>query len=118
MSSPTFGACWRTSLARFNTDINVVPERNARSLARWIAGPSATGSLNGTPSSITSAPAPIAANTTSLVVCKSGSPQVTYATSPGLCLKVSDIGSRNRQLLPQDADVLVPAAADIDDHHI
>ena len=35
------------------------------SLARWITGPSATGSLKGTPNSITSAPAEIAASATS-----------------------------------------------------
>jgi len=34
----------------------VVPARNARSPARWITGPSAIGSENGTPSSIKSAP--------------------------------------------------------------
>ena len=38
-----------------------VPRATARSLARWITGPSASGSLNGTPSSITSAPASMAA---------------------------------------------------------
>ena len=40
------------------------PAASARSIARWIDGPSADGSENGTPSSITSAPARHAASTT------------------------------------------------------
>ena len=45
-------------------------------------GPSATGSLNGTPSSITSAPASAAASTIFSLASSDGSPAVMYATRP------------------------------------
>src|SRR5580700_294300 len=47
-----------------------------------MVGPSATGSLKGTPSSITSAPALAAASTIFSLAASEGSPAVTYATSP------------------------------------
>ena len=47
--------CRRATSARIPT--SVVPEASARAAAAWFTGPSAIGSLNGTPSSSTSAPA-------------------------------------------------------------
>src|SRR5579859_2097076 len=73
---------FRSALTKSITPASVVPPRNARSLARWIVGPSATGSLNGTPSSITSAPASAAASTIFSVAASDGSPAVIYATNP------------------------------------
>src|SRR5580704_7646797 len=64
---------WLTSSS---TPARVVPPRNARSLARWMTGPSATGSLNGTPSSIMSAPASAAASTILALASSEGSPAV------------------------------------------
>jgi hypothetical protein len=46
----------------------------ARSVARWITGPSAIGSENGTPSSITSAPARASACISGTVRSGAGSP--------------------------------------------
>ncbi len=40
-----------------STPSSVAPAASARSVARWITGPSASGSENGTPISRTSAPA-------------------------------------------------------------
>ena len=60
-----------------------VPAASARSVARWMTGPSASGSENGTPTSSTSAPAPARATSTCLECSRSGSPAVTYVTSPG-----------------------------------
>src|ERR1700675_2930759 len=47
-----------------------------------MVGPSASGSLNGTPSSIISVPASSSASTKSSVVSIDGSPAVMYATMP------------------------------------
>src|SRR5689334_4498195 len=52
-------------------------------MAAWMTGPSALGSENGTPSSITSAPALAAAITMSAVAAGDGSPSVRYAISAG-----------------------------------
>ena len=46
----------RNSATKPSTSLSDTPCFNARSLERWITGPSAIGSENGTPSSITSAP--------------------------------------------------------------
>src|ERR1700681_818956 len=54
---------------------------NARSEERWITGPSAMGSENGTPSSITSAPFFTSACITATVCRGLGSPAVTKAMS-------------------------------------
>ena len=54
-----------------------MPRASARSLAFWTTGPSAIGSLNGTPSSITSAPAATIARMICGVVSACGSPAVT-----------------------------------------
>src|ERR1700686_4902546 len=47
-----------------------------------MVGPSASGSLNGTPSSMTSVPASSSASTNSSVASSEGSPAVMYATIP------------------------------------
>src|SRR3954452_964344 len=60
-------------------DCGVAPAASARSDASWIVGPSITGSENGMPISIASAPAAATARTTS--VHSSPSPPVTYGTS-------------------------------------
>src|SRR5436309_2117548 len=60
---------------------SVIPAASARAAERWRTGPSAIGSENGTPSSITSAPSATAARTRSRVVGRSGSPAVKYGTS-------------------------------------
>ncbi|KAG1221100.1 hypothetical protein G6F68_021019 [Rhizopus microsporus] len=53
----------------------------ARSAARWITGPSAMGSENGTPSSITSAPASTSAFIRGSVAAGDGSPAAIYGIS-------------------------------------
>src|SRR5580658_2967519 len=82
-------------------------------------GPSASGSLKGTPNSITSAPASIAASTISRVTSRLGSPAVIYATKPGLCWKWIGIGVRSNplqiELAGDDAHILVAASGEV--HH-
>jgi hypothetical protein len=53
-----------------------MPRASARSPACWITGPSAIGSLKGTPSSITSAPPAASACMISGVASAYGSPAV------------------------------------------
>src|SRR6267378_1249768 len=55
---------------------------SARSVPRWIVGPSASGSLKGTPSSMTSAPASASARTYFNEASREGSPATMYATMP------------------------------------
>src|SRR6266478_2838239 len=80
----TIGTCdvWRMWRTRSMTPASVVPDLRARSDARWMVGPSASGSLKGTPSSITSAPASASASTNFSVASSDGSPAVMYATMP------------------------------------
>src|SRR5580704_12383105 len=92
MTRPAAGRAARISLASARTSVSRVPRATARSLARWITGPSASGSLNGTPSSITWAPASMAASAMARVPSILGSPAVRYTTNPGLCSKWSAIG--------------------------
>ena len=54
-----------------------MPRDSARSDAFWMTGPSAIGSENGTPSSITSAPPAASASMMSTVASANGSPQAT-----------------------------------------
>ncbi len=61
--------------------------RSARSLARWITGPSATGSLKGTPSSMTSAPASMAASATSRDTSRDGIAAGDVGDEAGLVLE-------------------------------
>ena len=54
-----------------------MPRDSARSLAFWMTGPSAMGSLKGTPSSMMSAPPSASACMISGVASAKGSPAVT-----------------------------------------
>src|ERR1700752_2653729 len=65
-----------------STPASVAPAASARSVARWITGPSASGSENGTPTSRTSAPEPASVRKMSAVAAMLGSPAVTYVTRP------------------------------------
>src|SRR6202040_1343234 len=60
---------------------SVWPALSARCEESWIAGPSAIGSVNGMPSSITSAPAAGSAHRIASEVSGSGSPAVRNVTS-------------------------------------
>src|SRR5690242_12870733 len=62
----------------------LMPKASARSQARWITGPSAIGSENGTPSSRTSAPPATSACMMGTVTSGPGSPAVTKVTRPVL----------------------------------
>src|SRR5438093_9741483 len=69
-----------TAAASPSVASSVVPLASARSPARWIVAPSASGSENGTPTSRTSAPAWSAARARRVLVARSGSPAMRYAT--------------------------------------
>src|SRR6185437_6726491 len=71
------GSCVRNSATIASTSRSDTPLRSARSDERWITGPSAIGSENGTPSSITSAPALTSACRIGTVCEGAGSPAVT-----------------------------------------
>ena len=60
----------------------VVPESRPRWAASWLTKPSASGSLNGTPSSSTSTPISSNASARSCVASRSGSPAPMYTTNP------------------------------------
>src|SRR5271154_286806 len=104
-----------------------------------MVGPSANGSLNGTPSSITSAPASANAKTYCSVASSEGSPAVMYATMPSSPLSRSCAKRREmrvelagvfvmqfvscdmRQRLEQaliGVHVLVAAAGDVQDYQV
>src|SRR5439155_18950969 len=70
-------ACLTSSSARSK----FIPCSSARCELAWITGPSAIGSENGSPSSMTSAPAPSSARMRSTVRAASGWPAVMYGTS-------------------------------------
>src|SRR5688572_17558456 len=104
------------------TPLRVTPAASARSVARWMTGPSASGSENGTPISSTSAPARSSRVMISAERVRSGSPAVTYVTRPVFpalrsCAKRSSIlgtGALLEDLL-HAVDVLVAAAGQVDD---
>src|SRR6267378_7609490 len=129
------GTCedWRIRRTSSRTPARVVPALSARSEARWIVGPSASGSLNGTPSSITSAPASARARTNLCVASSDGSPAVMYATMPSSPAVrssakrfeirvefwdalVIDVGRLKQPLIR--VHVLVAAAGDVDDDQV
>src|SRR5262245_3135807 len=60
----------------------LVPRSSARTAARWIVGPSARGSENGMPTSITSAPRASASSMSRAVVSRLGSPATKYGMRP------------------------------------
>src|ERR1700674_1351603 len=71
----------RNAATTVRTSSRPTPWASARSDARWITGPSAIGSENGTPSSITSAPAEVSARISGTVAASEGSPAVMYGIS-------------------------------------
>src|SRR6266403_2455128 len=123
----------RICRTRSITRASVAPFFRARSDARWIVGPSASGSLNGTPSSITSAPASARARTNLCVASSDGSPAVMYATMPSSPAVrssekrfeirvefwdalVIDVGRLKQPLIR--VHVLVAAAGEVDDDQV
>ena len=86
------------------------------SWADWIVGPSAIGSVKGTPTSITSTPAETKPCINSSVDSKSGSPATKYATKALRALALS-LFNFNSNLIKRDSthssnyiDVLVPSS--------
>src|SRR5262245_42538660 len=105
----------RTDSTSFNTPRRLVPAASARSVARWITGPSASGSENGTPTSRTSAPARSSAFRISADRARSGSPAVTYVTSPGrFSARSRSNVLASRDMFLHGVHVLVAAAGEID----
>src|SRR5579884_931609 len=104
---------------------SVVPARSARSAPRWITGPSAIGSENGTPSSIRSQPPRSSAATSSGVCSGVGSPAVMYATSPVRSCALRESKSRAIRVwlievlhvLAIDVRVFVAAAGEVHDEN-
>src|SRR5438067_1542894 len=105
----------------------LTPCTSARSQARWITGPSAIGSENGTPSSSTSAPPSTSACSSGTVRSGCGSPAVMKVTRPVLpcCFRASKVGaildmpfSRSAEVeagaLRDRVHVLVAAARQVD----
>src|SRR6266404_869616 len=74
-------SCLRKAAVMVSTSSRPTPLASARSDARWMTGPSAIGSENGTPSSITSAPAAVSARISGTVAASVGSPAVMYGIS-------------------------------------
>src|ERR1700687_1974599 len=72
----------RTAPTMSSTPDAVAPPASARSVARWMTGPSDSGSEKGRPASSTWAPAQPSARRMPAERGKSGSPAVTYVTSP------------------------------------
>ena len=113
----------RASASRI--DGGVAPFASASSDASWITGPSITGSENGMPTSMPSAPA---AATASIVRTHSPSPPVRYGTSTSRrrpdgprARSGATIGGAS-QLVRQDVhhlgDVLVAPAGQVDQHRL
>src|SRR3990172_9559982 len=113
-----------TPASMVRTFSRVAPAARARSVARWITGPSARGSENGTPTSSTSAPARSRRLRISADRARSGSPAVTYVINP---VRPAARNSANRRsirdtgALLQDLlhalHVLVAAAREVDQQH-
>ena len=114
-------AAMRSPAARASTSCRRVPFFTARSLARWITGPSARGSLKGTPSSSTSAPASIAASGDVVGGLEVGIADGDVGNEAGFAGETgsaSSLLSGKLQLARQDAHVLVAAAGDVDDDDV
>src|SRR5580658_4606159 len=105
----------------------LVPAFSARSDPRWITGPSAIGSENGTPSSIRSAPPRSSAATSSGVRSGEGSPAVMYVIKAGRRSVVRSL-SKSRpilvwliellKILAINVRVFVAAPGEIDDEQL
>src|SRR5512135_323354 len=107
----------------------LVPWARARSEARWMVGPSAMGSENGTPSSITSAPASTRVCIRATVCLGAGSPAVMKGIRALLpcCLRREKVASNRdmQRFLEFDADqvghgghILVTTAGEVDQQHL
>src|SRR6266540_4167923 len=102
----------------------VAPSSSARREASWITGPSITGSENGIPTSIASAPASSSPRSSS--ASTPASPPVTYGTKarPPASSRDRRARSRSRTRRPGDRaergphrlEVLVAAAGQVDEH--
>src|SRR5580765_7955595 len=68
------------------------PWRRAHSEARWMSGPSAIGSENGTPTSTASAPARSTARSSSSVRSSDGNPAVRYGIKPVAVAREANAG--------------------------
>ena len=77
----------RSSLAISSTLVRLAPAFKARMEERWITGPSAVGSENGTPSSKRSSPASPMALMILMETSTVGSPAVTNPTRAFSCLR-------------------------------
>src|SRR5437773_5378838 len=110
--------------------VMVWPALSARCDESWIAGPSAIGSVNGMPSSITSAPAAGSALRIASEVSGSGSPAVRKVTNAARPCALSDAKRRSMRVVmlcdrlsplsrPGIAPLPPRGEADIDgaDHH-
>src|SRR6185436_9890933 len=101
-----------------SADRRLPPAASARSVARWMTGPSASGSENGTPTSSTSAPARSSAFRISAERARSGSPAVTYVTRPGRPSRLSRANVSAMLGIEQAFDgvhVLVTTAREVDE---
>src|SRR2546430_4846482 len=79
--------------------LSVCPALSARCDDSWIAGPSAIGSVNGMPSSTTSAPAAGTARRSASEVSGSGSPAVRNVTSAARPCDLSSSKRRSMRVL-------------------
>src|SRR5262245_21003713 len=80
-TSGVSSSTWRKARTISSVFVSVCPALSARCDDIWIAGPSAIGSVNGMPSSTTSAPAAGRARRMASEVSRSGSPAVRNVTS-------------------------------------
>src|SRR6476620_12474864 len=111
-----------------STSARPTPCASARSLARWMTGPSAIGSENGTPSSITSAPPPTSACMSGTALAGVGSPAVTKGISAFRASRrsvskvaaIRDIGrlELDAELLCDGVHVLVAAPGEVDEQDL
>src|ERR671935_1359499 len=104
--------------ATSRTPCSVAPVASARVPAAWITGPSASGSENGTPSSITSAPASAQASPMAVEAFRFGNPPIMYGISaarPSAALNAAAMRSVPEAKLGKNLrEVLVPAAGEAD----
>src|ERR1051325_10869168 len=110
----------RISEIRSSTPRRFVPDASALSVARWMTGPSARGSENGTPTSRMSAPARSSACTMAPDRARSGSPAVTYVTRPGrrsARSRANVSAMRDIECLLHRLNVLVSASRQIDEQY-
>src|SRR6185436_16313269 len=114
------GTPGRALATRSRTEAAVAPSSSARREASWMTGPSMTGSENGIPTSIASAPAPASPWRNAGVT--SGRPPVAYATKarPPASTRLRRTGSSSTTAVGQRGahrvEVLVAPAGQADQH--